>query len=798
MAATRIQSLWRLYPGRALTDATSLSQTEWLDTKLKDVSSRSQARLFFKLSCRQNDPGFSRKNDLGRSFVAAVLIQVQWRLYLQSMSTTRPRKELFIRGLQEPTRSWTVPDEIDNHWAAADRTDRKDFQSSLSSKSYCQLLTIASSEIAAISIQSACRRYLARKAYFQKFQLMHSAARRIQVGYLTWQMELILLNVQSSVVLLRRSVRGQLVRSATRFALDNLNTCFRASTSTSFGRIVAESCQNEALCSSWTHAVDMARESACVVIQSAVRRTLARNRSRFVYRLNDGSMLSPIITSLFSWSKQRSPKEFLHHDDTCLEVAMLKPITSLRSSPHDITVVMTTTNVSSRMMPEACANVLAVLNESECHDGASGTKISASTPSKCSDRIVLEHAATKIQSTYRGFRSRRRSFSYLPEIIKLQSFIRTQLSHTKFRSAQFNATQIQRYWKEYQRRLFARKMHDAAITIQLVARAVARKRDFDTQRAAALSIQAHFRVSQDRLRRRSFNLKLSHAVISLQKLSRRAVAMAHFAKVKASITKVQARFRGMVVRVYFKRLSREKKSLDSERLRPIVEMLIMSDVIAHAHNSLDNLLNESSDFMGLPPPCVRRLTKRVNALPRAALLCTVHGRFETSSEHMSEVGLSCPKEASPTSCNSSTKLFLSRKDARSDRLDNSRLQEMRAQLIVPRLKALPTLIVKSPSAMEMKNSKEMANQSQNGAASKELARATQSLLNEARAALHGKPKTSSHDKLNAFPSGNPRSPPKGDDTFDSENFGDDKNEMPSPIKEPSIVETWDWADHLRR
>jgi myosin heavy subunit len=124
----------------------------------------------------------------------------------------------------------------------------------------------------AVAIQSWVRCFLVRRC----LERMHESARLIQAKYFTWKMQLTLLMVQSSVVLLQRSVRGQLLRSAARFALSHINASLRSSVIGSFGRVSRRSTSGVAsIWRAWTEAVHSAEEAACIVIQSAARRMLA-------------------------------------------------------------------------------------------------------------------------------------------------------------------------------------------------------------------------------------------------------------------------------------------------------------------------------------------------------------------------------------------------------------------------------------------------------------------------------------------------------------------------------------------
>jgi myosin heavy subunit len=113
----------------------------------------------------------------------------------------------------------------------------------------------------------------------EKRNILEDAARKIQVAFFLWKMKLAVWQMQSSAIILQRSIRGQLVRSAARFALVHMNASFRNSVILSFARVVAGNDQEYAPTAiAWGDAVLKAKLSACTVIQSAARRMLAKRK----------------------------------------------------------------------------------------------------------------------------------------------------------------------------------------------------------------------------------------------------------------------------------------------------------------------------------------------------------------------------------------------------------------------------------------------------------------------------------------------------------------------------------------
>ncbi|CAJ1965199.1 unnamed protein product [Cylindrotheca closterium] len=123
--------------------------------------------------------------------------------------------------------------------------------------------------------------------------MVNDAARKIQVAFFLFKMRLAILSMQSSAIILKRCIRGQLVRSAAKFALVHVNSAFHNPVILSFARVVAGNDPGYApTYVAWRRAVTQAEKSSTIVIQSAVRRFLVRTRiSRKFHVCFDSHML---------------------------------------------------------------------------------------------------------------------------------------------------------------------------------------------------------------------------------------------------------------------------------------------------------------------------------------------------------------------------------------------------------------------------------------------------------------------------------------------------------------------------
>ena len=188
----------------------------------------------------------------------------EWRTLFESTFDLGEKSTKAAISIQSVTRRKFERDKFGNLRDAAVRVQKHQrmryARNLMNSRKRQHLLVLA-------SFQAIVRAKLARCLFARQ----KSAANVIQRAFFTWKMNVTLLEVQSSVVLLKRSIRGQLERSATRFALSHVNDSRR-----SFDRISTLSFHvDSSILAAWSEAESMAKECAAVVIQGAVRRYIA-------------------------------------------------------------------------------------------------------------------------------------------------------------------------------------------------------------------------------------------------------------------------------------------------------------------------------------------------------------------------------------------------------------------------------------------------------------------------------------------------------------------------------------------
>jgi hypothetical protein len=279
-------------------------------------------------------------------------------------------------------------------------------------------------------LQSYARSRAARNL-FQKMQL---AAHSIQVAYFTWKMELALLKVQSSVVLLRRSNRGHLVRSARRFALTHMASSFRSNALASFIRIVTiNDADKISIRSAWEQAVCMAESSACIVIQSAARRMLAMRLS----------------------ARRWSTKKLTEDSNHLLIHANYEPlITAICVNPSNVKGDLLQ-RFSSNRTSKTLNDVAAV----DIQRVSSGAISRENTLRRLQEKIVV------LQSYFRMWRAVLQ-VKKARLIIKVQTHVRRWLALRTTRRYICSALVVERLWRRTQQRKQITRLHLVASVLQ--------------------------------------------------------------------------------------------------------------------------------------------------------------------------------------------------------------------------------------------------------------------------------------------------------------------------------------------
>jgi hypothetical protein len=421
-----------------------------------------------------------------------VEVQSLWRGAIDRLH--QKRRNCAARAIQS---SWGVHRK--HRAAAAVTLIQQHWRSSVSRSIFadaCAAVTMVQALVRGVQARRQLRYFLLLLVDPAKWQMVDEAARKIQVAFFMWKMELTLWEMRSSVVLLQRSVSGQLGRSAARFALSHMNSSFRSSVLSSFARIVAAS--NHDVISTtlaWNRAVTRARVSASILIQSSVRRMIARNYTRLLFGK--------------SFEFNYWPAEDAKGRTTAISVIQ-KAFRAWKLSRSNLAA-----ECIQRMFRWWIAKqrLLKQLN---------------------ADRLDSERLAAAIQ---------------------LQSISRQIGARRKLAYARYSVTCIARHFRGMSgRRTFHQLKHvqrrlRAVVRLQVMARGCFAIQKLSCARVAAISIQA---VWRKRLARRSFQtmLELQSNQTRNAALSRRQHAMS----LRAAATTVQAYWRKTVSRRTYRRV----------------------------------------------------------------------------------------------------------------------------------------------------------------------------------------------------------------------------------------------------
>jgi IQ calmodulin-binding motif len=266
-------------------------------------------------------------------------------------------------------------------------------------------------------------------------------------------MNVTLLEVQSSVVLLKRSIRGQLERSATRFALRHVNDSRR-----SFERISTMRFQFDAsILAAWSEAESMAKECAAVVIQGAVRRFLAivhitemaseshgqkRNskvgaRWRVILLRQDAN--ATIIQSRFRAFRARKELEIFHAAATLLQATYRCHLHRLTFFRAQTAAMKLQYSFRKRLSRTIAAPPLRSMASTTCGDAG---------------QVV---AAALIQASVRGYQCSTHYHSSVKSVRVIQSYWRRRVDATRKSKELASAIIIQKWFKAVKRRLVERK-----------------------------------------------------------------------------------------------------------------------------------------------------------------------------------------------------------------------------------------------------------------------------------------------------------------------------------------------------
>jgi hypothetical protein len=273
-------------------------------------------------------------------------------------------------------------------------------------------------------------------------------------------------------------MKGQLVRSAARFALFHMNSSLRAAEVISRARVVSDSNPNAiSTVVAWDRALNWARISASIVIQSAARRTIARKRVRRVF--------GKTFNSNLNMGRKRVKAE------NAAVIVIQRAFRRCRAKRLE-SIVLIQRVVRGWLGTQMCLelvkarlvkrdNSAATVIQSVCRRQKARTELSA-----------IQQAAIQIQSTWRSRLLRARYDRIIAAIRVIQVERRAWMHRMSFQRHKIAAFLLQRVWRGFLAKRIFVQQYEAALRIQKVVRWMHRM-NFQRHKIAALALQTVWR-----------------------------------------------------------------------------------------------------------------------------------------------------------------------------------------------------------------------------------------------------------------------------------------------------------------
>mmetsp|Transcript_59655 Transcript_59655/g.146277 ORF Transcript_59655/g.146277 Transcript_59655/m.146277 type:complete len:2150 (+) Transcript_59655:367-6816(+) len=420
------------------------------------------------LLSRQSDRMKHVKNLERRRSTAATLIQAYWRrTTLLDRFTELRVSAILIQSVfrRYMCKSLSTESMVENHAAVV-------IQRSVRCRT--ALEKYRTTRVYIVMIQSLWRGMLTRSQWrFIRYLAMervsmNSAAREIQVAFVLWKMDNAVWEMKSLAVLLKRGVRGQLVRSAVFFALKHINSSIFPTIVNAYDRVVLVNHGVEPILA-WNRALSQARLSACVVIQSYVRRMIVRNQVRSSYGIAfETSFIEPDpsederISAVLIQRSFRSWIQLRHESCTKIQRIvkgwMARQSFYLRLGQYRLMLQLSAATKIQRIVRGWMARQTFYLRLGQ-------------------HRFLLQlSAATKIQAVWKMFIARKIRIEYTCAVIQIQSIVRGHRSRLLFGTFRRAVVFLQEAFRERKVRLEQQEAaiisFSAAVRIQAFVRGV--------------------------------------------------------------------------------------------------------------------------------------------------------------------------------------------------------------------------------------------------------------------------------------------------------------------------------------
>lgn len=815
-AAVRIQAKWRAscdYDQYCVVQTGVLAMQRTFRCLRAQKKTRRLRKGMVLLQAMQR--GVSARRNLQEQGRSAVSIQKAWAQYrLRSSSMSVPL---------------VSSSEDDGHIDTSDRQPSP-------------IMVPDPTHLPAVAIQSWVRCFLVRRC----LERMHESARLIQAKYFTWKMQLTLLMVQSSVVLLQRSVRGQLLRSAARFALSHINASLRSSVIGSFGRV--STCSTSGVASiwrAWTEAVLSAEEAACIVIQSAARRMLASRYSKelrmdqptfrkFVSR-NAASAFMSIKSMSSGMSAKGQGKSVGPSADS--QVHTYADDFNVTDPPlHELPPNV---EVEQEMRLDESDSVLVIQDGRD--DSMAAPQLHRAWLQGAhvrKDLSVVTCAAIRIQQTWRALRERRRYEAAQRLALVIQSRHRMRLVHRSFHmqseaahiiqhrvrawqqgnvirmdasAKNLASVRLQQVWRMHRERRHYQLIRKAALLLQATYRMRCLTRSFCNQKDAALALQTAFRVWSCR---KAHLIKIT-AAITLQATVRQFLAQKGIQRTMCAAVSIQRVWRGTALRERNANHDTSEKNddvilddsvnipmedpfsstLDGTKACERMGGLIVSEVDTRSRCEVDRLLQENTACSESDGICIRRLVRRVVNAQQQSMEAAAYVKKQEDSTRSSTICAVPPNNLDDHSIETAVAASCAERADLSEEVADTMPEEERFS---DNSSDIDT-DVRSGTNEAPKAESTIHPETEAPSGTLDLATQAQQLLLEARRARvkfqKARPQQRTPLQRNAPPFASPVQPVAGPQQVETRMFGQSvqDDELPSPIAKRE-EEDWDWAN----
>jgi len=363
------------------------------------------------------------------AIASAISIQAVWRRALarshfRSFQTSTIMIQCVGRGslVRKQLYRHRIAVLIQSYWRGSQARD-----------AYCQY------RVAAMIIQAMIRGAHVRSQWrfirllSKKKNILHKAAKKIQIAYTLWRMDIAVWEMRSLAVLLQRGIRGQLTRSVVQYALMHMNSSYHSIIVRSYDRLVVDRARGLSAIIAWNRAVSQARVSVTILIQSFLRGIIVRKRIREEFGLVfDGKLVftKPTIQSqsaalviqrpFHTWLQSRNYSVIIIQKS-------VRRLIALNKFCDTILKISAVTKIQTRQRCRDRRDLFLFQKRLAIRIQTFWRKILARN-----SFLTSKTASCLIQNIYRSYHNRKdRKFVLIASVVRVQSLVRRVLAQRK-------------------------------------------------------------------------------------------------------------------------------------------------------------------------------------------------------------------------------------------------------------------------------------------------------------------------------------------------------------------------------